>query len=174
MDTHQTNQPAKPPSAMSIWAQYQIEMGDWEQLQAAARAVRYAVFVEEQNIPVELEWDDLDEVSVHVVIFDSQLNPVATGRLLPDAHIGRLAVLAEHRQSGLGAKVLNLLIEKGRELGYPELVLHAQTSAQGFYQRYGFEAFGQTFIEAGIEHQAMRLVLAEHHIEPVNHFINER
>ena len=172
MNKHKLDQ--KQTADGTSLARYQIEIGDWQQLQAAARAVRYAVFVEEQNIPVELEWDDLDEVAVHVVIFDAQLTPVATGRLLPDAHIGRLAVMPEYRQFGLGAKVLSLLVDKGRELAFPELVLHAQTSAQGFYQRYGFESFGQCFIEAGIEHQSMKLVLSQHHIEPVNHFINER
>jgi predicted GNAT family N-acyltransferase len=134
---------------------YRLEKGDWVALRESARAVRYTVFVEEQNIPVDLEWDDLDEIAFHVVIFDGDLQAVATGRLLPDGHIGRLAVLKDYRKQGLGDAVLITLIQQAIDLGYSEIILNAQTSAQGFYTKHAFQPQGSVFMEAGIPHQTM-------------------
>jgi predicted GNAT family N-acyltransferase len=153
---------------------YRLETGDWQILRDAARSVRYTVFVEEQNIPVELEWDDLDEIAFHVVIFDGDLQAVATGRLLPDAHIGRLAVLRDYRGERLGKIVLQTLINKGVELGYPKLVLHAQESVKGFYEREGFLSEGSVFMEAGIPHRTMVRKLSQIPSSDNRFFINER
>ncbi|WP_186426512.1 GNAT family N-acetyltransferase [Cupriavidus metallidurans] len=128
----------------------------WEEARERARAIRYAVFVEEQGVPVELEWDEMDAPSWHALAFAVDGVPVATGRLLPDGHIGRMAVLKSARGTGVGAKVLDALMAKATELGYPELILNAQTHAAPFYARVGFEQVGDEFEEAGIPHIEMR------------------
>ncbi|MBX3725579.1 MAG: GNAT family N-acetyltransferase [Xanthomonadales bacterium] len=123
------------------------------------RAVREPVFVLEQQVPIELEWDDLDPLSRHVLALDDQGRAIATGRLTPERKIGRMAVLADWRGRGVGAAVLERLIAIARVEGLPAVELHAQESAIGFYQRYGFLAHGEPFDEAGIRHRHMRLVL---------------
>lgn len=136
-----------------------LEIGDWQKLQQAATQVRFEVFVDEQQIPAELELDEFDAVSVHAVVFDSQERPVATGRLLPDGHIGRMAVAQSARGTGVGGLVLQRLIDEGKRQGFKELVLSAQLHALGFYRRYGFVEEGDIYLDTGIEHKTMRLVL---------------
>jgi len=117
--------------------------------------VRYAVFVVEQNIPPELEFDDQDPMSVHVLaLIDAA--PVATGRLAPDGKIGRMAVLKNFREKGIGGKILSKLIEIGREKGIDQFYLSAQFHAISFYEKMGFIAEGPTYLEAGIDHCLMR------------------
>lgn len=136
-----------------------IVTGDWDSVRDHAQALRIEVFVVEQGVPVELEWDEADEVSTHAVAYDEEGQPVATGRLLPDGHIGRMAVRKSARGQGIGAQVLEALLDEAKRLGYRELVLHAQTHAQGFYARHGFEARGEEFMEAGIPHRMMTLAI---------------
>jgi len=133
-----------------------IVTGDWGSLREDAQKVRVEVFVIEQNVPVELEWDEGDEVSTHAVAYDEQGQPVATGRLLPDGHIGRMAVSQSLRGKGIGKQVLVALLEHARQDGYEELVLHAQTHAVPFYEQQGFIAEGEEFIEADMPHRLMR------------------
>jgi len=136
-------------------AAVRIRVGDWEQLRASATAVRFAVFVQEQGIAPELELDERDATAVHAVALDRSGAPVGTGRLLPDAHIGRMAVLRAVRGQGVGAALLQALVTVARARGMPELRLHAQSSALGFYQRLGFAAVGDEYVEAGIAHRTM-------------------
>lgn len=133
-----------------------IVTGDWNSLQEDAQRLRIEVFVIEQGVPLELEWDEGDDVSVHAVAYDEAGQPVATGRLLPDGHIGRMAVRQSARGSGIGSRVLQALLEEAQRLGHRELVLHAQAHAIGFYTRHGFETEGEDFLEAGIVHRLMR------------------
>lgn len=133
-----------------------IVTGDWDSLRDDAQKVRIEVFVIEQNVPIELEWDEGDEVSIHAVAYDEQGQPVATGRLLPDGHIGRMAVSQSQRGQGIGKQVLITLLEHARQLGHTELVLHAQTHAVPFYEREGFVVEGEEFIEADMPHRLMR------------------
>lgn len=132
-----------------------IITGDWDSLRDDAQRLRIEVFVIEQGVPVELEWDEADTVSIHAVAYDEDGQPVATGRLLPDGHIGRMAVRQSLRGSGIGSQVLQNLLGVARREGHRELVLHAQVHAQGFYARHGFVADGELFMEAGIEHCRM-------------------
>ena len=138
--------------AMSV----RIVTGDWDSLREDAQKVRIEVFVIEQNVPVELEWDEGDEVSTHAVAYDEQGQPVATGRLLPDGHIGRMAVSQSLRGKGIGKQVLIALLEHARQDGHKELVLHAQTHAVPFYEQQGFIVEGEEFIEADMPHRLMR------------------
>ncbi len=133
-----------------------VLVSNWDDARERARAIRYDVFVEEQGVPVELEWDDMDAPSWHALALAADGTPMATGRLLPDGHIGRMAVLKAARGTGMGARVLDALMAKAAELGYPELILNAQTHAAPFYARVGFEQVGDEFEEAGIPHVEMR------------------
>ena len=133
-----------------------LRLAAWDSLREPARAVRHAVFIVEQGVPVDLEWDEFDAVSWHAVAYDTEGIPVGTGRLLPDAHIGRMAVLRSARGTGVGGARLEGLMAKAVELGYGELILNAQTVAIPFYARFGFIPEGEEFMEAGIPHRVMR------------------
>lgn len=135
---------------------YRIVTGDWAALGLDAGLIRHEVFVLEQQVPAELEMDSIDPACLHVVAYDSDAVPVATGRLLPDAHIGRMAVRRTARGTGLGSSVLTRLMEEARQRGEAEVVLNAQTHAQPFYLRHGFAVEGSEYMEAGIPHVTMR------------------
>ena len=132
-----------------------IVIGPWEQQRQAAAALRQQVFVVEQGVPAELELDEMDAQSLHAVAYLDGV-PVATGRLLPDGHVGRMAVRQDARGAGTGSLVLCALMDEARRRGERDVVLHAQLSARDFYARHGFEAEGDVFMDAGIEHIAMR------------------
>lgn len=121
----------------------------------AVFALRHEVFVVGQDVPEELERDELDAVSDHAVaVVDDEV--VGTGRLLPDGTIGRMAVSPAVRGQGIGAAVLTVLEERARERGLAAVELHAQVHALGFYDRYGYVPFTEVYLEAGIEHRSMR------------------
>ncbi len=140
----------------SLW---RLELGDWSTLQASAAPIRLEVFVHEQQVPLEEEIDAMDAVCVHAVAFDTQGCALATGRLLPDGHIGRMAVRKTARARGLGSAVLNALTQQARQKGFVEVVLSAQTHAKGFYLRHGFVPEGVEYLDANIPHILMRKTL---------------
>ncbi|MDP1907496.1 MAG: GNAT family N-acetyltransferase, partial [Hyphomicrobium sp.] len=114
------------------------------------------VFVREQGVPLELEMDEHDPHCDHALAQAADGSVLGTGRLLPDGHIGRMAVLKEWRGQGVGALLLQALVEQARRRGHARARLNAQTHAAGFYRRLGFEVSGPEFIEAGIPHVAMQ------------------
>ena len=126
---------------------------------AALRALRMAVFIEEQGIPEELETDALDALAYHAVAcVDDAI--IGTGRLLVlpggDALIGRMAVQIDVRRIGVGGHVLQFLEDAAAKLGVPEVIVHAQTYVSEFYSRAGYNTEGDPFDEAGIQHIIMR------------------
>lgn len=133
----------------------EVVVGSWAQLGSAASAVRHAVFVEEQGVPIELELDEMDAVALHALASDGA-TVLGTGRLLPDGHIGRMAVQRDARGAGVGSALLRALMEQARLRGDPGVVLHAQLGARDFYRRHGYTPEGEVFMDAGIEHIAMR------------------
>jgi predicted GNAT family N-acyltransferase len=139
---------------------FEVRILDWEAARADARPVREAVFVVEQKVPLAMEWDELDAVCDHAIARDAAGRAIGTGRLLPDARIGRMAVLAEWRGKGVGAAILVALVERAERRGMKRVTLHAQTHAAGFYARYGFVAEGDVFMEADIPHVTMTRTLA--------------
>lgn len=139
----------------------EVRMGDWASMQTAARAVRDEVFIVEQQIPVELEWDEMDGLCMHAVAFDQAGQAIGTGRLLPDGHIGRMAVLRRARGQGVGGLLLAALMSGARQRGDREVLLSAQVHAEPFYQRHGFLPEGEHYLDAGIEHVTMRHVFGE-------------
>lgn len=141
-------------------ADFEVRIVDWESARPLLRAVRETVFVVEQRVPVDEEWDSWDEKSIHALAMDSSGAPVGTGRLLPNGHVGRMAVLAHMRGRGVGAELLSALIEEAKARGHQRLMLNAQTHAIPFYERFGFVASGEEFDEAGIPHRHMDLSLS--------------
>lgn len=136
-----------------------IITGDWDSLRDHAQSLRVEVFVVEQGVPIELEWDEADEVSTHAVAYDEAGQVIATGRLLPDGHIGRMAVRKSARGQGIGSEVLAALLQEAKHRQFHALVLHAQTHAVDFYTKHGFQIEGDEFLEAGIPHRRMTLEL---------------
>jgi len=127
----------------------------WPEARAAASAIREAVFVAEQGVPQEIELDEWDERCEHALACDAAGRPIGTGRLLPDGHIGRMAVLRERRGRGAGGAILEALIDRARSRGMTRVVLNAQTQAAPFYERFGFAVSSDEFVEAGIPHVEM-------------------
>lgn len=138
-----------------------VQIVSWEEAATALRAVRTAVFIREQQVPEELEWDQFDAASVHVLVLNKAGQPVGTARLLPDGHIGRMAVLKEWRGQGLGSALLTKLLQVLIKRHQFEAQLHAQTSAIPFYKKFGFQIVGEEFMEAGIPHVKMTLFIRE-------------
>ena len=130
----------------------------WAADRPRLQPVRREVFVIEQRVPEAEEWDDDDEVCVHVLALRNR-EPVGTGRISPAGKIGRLAVLSEFRGRGIGDRILLMLIEQARHRGLAEVTLNAQVHAVPFYERHGFKAEGELFDEAGIPHRRMQKAL---------------
>ncbi|SNX57796.1 predicted GNAT family N-acyltransferase [Streptomyces sp. TLI_55] len=135
-------------------------------------AVRKQVFVVEQGVPEDLEYDAYDAVAVHVLAVRDDGVALGTGRLLHGAQaaekvggdltlgsLGRLAVAEEARGLGVGVALVRAIEDAARARGLAAVDLHAQTHALGFYERLGYEAYGPEYLEAGIPHQGMRRAL---------------
>jgi YbgC/YbaW family acyl-CoA thioester hydrolase len=133
--------------------------GPWSELQALASPLRSEVFVDEQKVPAEMEWDADDATALHAVAVNRMGMVLATGRLLQHtpgrARIGRMAVKKQMRGSDLGRRVLQTLMDAAQARGDSQVMLHAQCSAEGFYKRAGFVPQGAIFEEAGIAHIEM-------------------
>lgn len=138
---------------------YQIRMVRWQDEASVLRIIRTAVFIHEQQIPEDLEWDEFDLVSMHVLALNSDEQPIGTARLLPDGHIGRMAVLKEWRGKGLGTAMLLRILEELRTRRMQKAILNAQTTAIKFYEKFGFQVSGKEFSEAEIPHVKMILLL---------------
>ncbi len=166
----QTSRPV-PPALREILTGFeagqtmlQARTGSWNELSADAGAIRTRVFVQEQRIPAELEWDAADASALHAVVYNRLQQPVATGRLLQVrpglGQIGRVAVHEVLRGGGAGQVVMQALVDAARQRGDTELMLHAQRTAENFYARLGFVARGEPFDEVGIPHIEMAMPLA--------------
>ena len=134
---------------------FKVEQGDWPTMQIAVKPIRATVFIDEQCVPVDLEWDDEDAYATHYAAYDQQHNCIACGRLTKTGHVGRLAVLKSHRGQGAGKQILATIIATAKAQNLPTLVLNAQTHALSFYTQFGFTAFGEVFDDAGIPHRTM-------------------
>lgn len=136
---------------------FSIVLADWAQERERLSRVRRAVFIDEQRVPEELEWDADDAGSVHLLAIDGEGRPIGCARLLPDGHIGRMAVLSAWRGQGVGRALLAATLSAAQARGHTTLRLSAQTHAAGFYARAGFVVVGDEYEEAGIPHVAMQL-----------------
>ena len=131
-----------------------VRPADWHIDGEVLRALREEVFIREQSVPAEMEWDEFDGQSRHVVAMADGV-PIGTGRLLPDGHIGRMAVLREWRGQGVGSAMLTTLMRDCAQARHARVVLNAQIQAMPFYLRHGFQAEGEEFLDAGIAHRRM-------------------
>ena len=126
----------------------------------AIKTVREQVFIQEQHVPEELEWDEQDAQAIHVVAYSENDQVIGTARLLADGHIGRMAVLEPWRKNGVGSAMLEKLLLVAQQRNLSKVFLHAQTSAIGFYKHHGFRTLGEEFMDAGIPHRYMEKDLA--------------
>ncbi|MCX7183675.1 MAG: GNAT family N-acetyltransferase [Nitrosospira sp.] len=139
---------------------FTVRDASWQDDTPALRTIREMVFIHEQQVPVELEWDEFDVSCLHVLALDSAGNPIGTARLLPDGHIGRMAVLREWRGRSVGSALLLWLLEEAKKRHLQQVIVNAQTYAAGFYTKFDFQTAGEEFIDAGIPHVRMVLQLS--------------
>ena len=132
--------------------QYSLRITSWQEDETCIRAVRQAVFIDEQGISADDEWDAADENSSHVLVLSKKRDAVGTGRLGPNGKIARVAVVAEYRGQGVGSAILKRLIHEAMDRGQDRVYLHAQTQALNFYKKMGFISDERAFMEAGIPH----------------------
>jgi predicted GNAT family N-acyltransferase len=135
---------------------FSILLTDWARDRARLSQVRRAVFIDEQQVPESLEWDADDAGALHLLALDGQGLAIGCARLLPDGHIGRMAVLPGWRGQGVGRALLDAVMRAADARGHATLRLSAQTHAADFYARAGFVAVGEVYEEAGIPHVAMK------------------
>jgi len=138
---------------------FSVRAATWRHDAAALRAVREPVFIIEQSVDRNEEFDEVDLTCTHLLAVDGDGNPIGTGRIDSRGKIGRMAVLRSWRKQGVGRAILRKALETAREQGLKRVYLHAQVSALGFYAREGFTGYGERFFEASIEHQAMERLL---------------
>jgi len=130
-------------------------VADWNNHKEELSAVRYEVFVIGQNVPVELEVEEADKKYTHILALADD-KPVGTARLTTDGHIGRVAVLKDYRKYGIGREMMLQIEEVAFEMGYEKLELNSQVHAVPFYEKLGYKAYGEVFLDAGIEHRHMK------------------
>ncbi len=140
---------------------FTVRLANWQDDGPTLRTIRETVFIHEQHVPAELEWDEFDASCLHILALDSVGNPIGTARLLPDGHIGRMAVLKDWRGHGVGSALLQRLLEEAKKRHLLQVIVNAQTYAAGFYTRFGFRTAGEEFIDADIPHVKMALQLCE-------------
>ena len=134
---------------------FNVTEADWARDGNVLSNIRKLVFIVEQQVPQEEEWDGQDDSAWHWIATDPDERPVGTARLLPGGQIGRMAVLAEYRGRGIGYALLEAAMQKACSLEMEGVFLNAQRHALGFYERAGFVSEGNEFIEAGIPHYRM-------------------
>ena len=138
---------------------FEVRIVDWSRYSQALSSVRHVVFVEEQGVPAELELDGEDASARHAAAFSDDGEVIGTGRMLESGKIGRMAVCQLLRRRGIGRALLDTLVEEGQHMGLPYVSVGAQLSAIPFYEGAGFQAYGDVFLDAGIDHKMMKRVL---------------
>ena len=140
---------------------FTVSLVSWHDGEPLLKSVRKAVFIDEQSISPELEWDGLDEECRHALVLSSQGEAIGCGRMMADGHIGRIAVLPAWRKQKVGTAIMEALLGYARAHGYPQVDVDAQTYAVPFYQAFDFAPEGEVFQDAGLPHIKMRRELAE-------------
>lgn len=138
---------------------FTVHLITWHDGEPLLRALREKVFIQEQHVPVELEWDGLDDACHHALALSSNGDAVGCGRITPDGHIGRVAVLPEWRGKRIGTAILEMLVEYARSQQYKKVELNAQVQVIPLYKQFGFEAEGEEFMDANIPHRKMVMKL---------------
>lgn len=133
----------------------QIKSVSFDEYANEITQIRNTVFIEEQKIPTDLEWDNQDKNAYHFIVISEQNETIAYARLLPSGKLGRVAVLIQWRNQGLGSMLISAICENASKLGLDAIHLSSQRSAIDFYLKLGFQAIDKMHLEAGIEHQTM-------------------
>ncbi|KXZ65163.1 putative N-acetyltransferase YjcF [Acinetobacter venetianus] len=140
---------------------FSVKQGSWDQLQQDAKLIRELVFISEQNIPEQDEWDDQDAISQHFIVYDHN-QPIATARLLANNSVGRVAVLKAYRGQGIGRLIMLEIIAYAQAQKRPSLQLSSQVHAISFYEKLGFSIQGDEYDECGIPHIEMVMPIGLH------------
>jgi len=144
---------------------YNVIHTSWKKHHKELSEIRRIVFIEEQHVPEELEWDEFDEKSHHVLALDNNNTAIGCGRIKPGGQIGRMAVLKDWRNKGVGNAILEALLSHAIKSDLNEVYLHAQLTAIEFYEKAGFIVNSNEFMDAGIPHKTMSLRVEKH--EPI-------
>jgi predicted GNAT family N-acyltransferase len=139
---------------------FTVSLVSWHDGEPLLRAIREAVFIREQNVPAELEWDDMDGGSRHALVLSTNGDAIGCGRILPNGHIGRMAVLPQWRRQKVGTAIMEALLNEARSRDYKQVDIDAQTFAIPFYHKFGFVEHGKEFMDAGMPHKKMKLKLS--------------
>jgi predicted GNAT family N-acyltransferase len=146
----------KANKVMPIWTVHEV---NWQQGHTTLSIIREQVFINEQHVPIELEWDGLDEAAVHLLVTDQQGQPIGCTRILSNGSIGRMAVLKQWRNLGVGRALLAKALQICKDSHIKIVKLSAQTHAIGFYKKMGFEVLSSEYLDANIPHVDMQLML---------------
>jgi predicted GNAT family N-acyltransferase len=138
---------------------FTVSLVSWHDGEPLLRAIREAVFIREQNVPEKLEWDGKDDDCRHALALSLNGDAIGCGRMLPNGHIGRIAVLPQWRKQKVGTAIMEALLDEARSRSYKQVNLDAQTCAIPFYHNFGFVEYGKEFMDAGIPHRKMKLKL---------------
>ena len=133
----------------------EIKIVDFNSNSTDLKSIRTTVFIEEQKVPLELEWDEFDKDATHFLAYYNNI-PVGTARLLNDGHIGRMAILKEYRNRKIGQNMLKYVLESAKNKHFTKIELSAQEHAVGFYIKQGFVIISDTYLDAGIPHYDMK------------------
>jgi predicted GNAT family N-acyltransferase len=136
-----------------------IKILPWATARQYAEPIRRTVFIKEQCVPEDMEWDELDENAIHAIAFDKTGQALGYARLLTTKQLGRMAVYGEYRRKGIGSALLGVLEEEARKIHYDHIFLHAQIQALPFYEKHGYQSQATPFDEAGIPHLMMTKTL---------------
>jgi predicted GNAT family N-acyltransferase len=139
---------------------FTVSLVSWHDGEPLLRAIREAVFVREQNVPQELEWDGMDDGSRHALALSLNGDAIGCGRILPNGHIGRIAVLPQWRNQRVGTAIMEALLDEARARGFKQVDVDAQIQAIPFYHNFDFVESGKEFMDAGMPHRKMKLKLA--------------
>jgi len=135
---------------------FTVSMVSWQDAEPLLRSVREAVFIHEQGIPAELEWDGLDEGCRHALALSHKGDAIGSGRMLVNGHIGRIAVLPKWRKQKVGTAIMEAFLDYARSNDYKQVDVDAQTHAMPFYHRFDFVEEGEVFMDADLPHIRMR------------------
>jgi predicted GNAT family N-acyltransferase len=138
---------------------FTVSLVNWHDGEPLLRAIREAVFIREQNVPEELEWDGKDDDCRHALVLSTNGDAIGCGRLMPNGHLGRMAVLPQWRKQKVGTAIIEALLDEARSRGYKQVDADVQIYAIPFYQKFGFIEHGKEFMDAGIPHKKMKLKL---------------
>jgi len=138
---------------------FTVSLVPWKDGEPLLKSIRETVFIKEQGVPADLEWDGLDEGCRHALALSHKGDAIGCGRMLADGHIGRISVLPQWRKQKVGTAIMEALLNYARAHDYKQVDVDAQTYAVPFYRKFDFVEEGEAFMDAGLPHIKMRLKL---------------